>query len=51
MSFTTACSTRGWYEGGQISAKKNCNHVPLSEREQCLENVNQKTYKEYQQEH
>jgi len=51
MSFTTGCSTKSWYEGAQISAKQNCNNAPSSEREQCLKNINQKTYKEYQQEH
>ena len=51
MGFTTGCSTKSWYEGGQISAKQNCNNAPFSEREQCLKNVNQKTFKEYQQEY
>lgn len=51
MSCTTGCSTKSWYEGGQISAKHNCNNTPLSEQEQCLKNINKKTYKEYEQEH
>jgi len=51
MNLATGCSTRSWYEGGQISAKHNCNSAPFSEREQCLKNINKKTYKEYQQEH
>ena len=51
MNCTAGCSTKSWYEGSQISAKHNCNSAPLSEREECLKNVNNKTYTEYQQEH
>ena len=51
MSCATGCSTKSWYEGGQISAKHNCNRAPLSEREECLKNVSNKTYTEYQKEH
>jgi len=50
ISCFSGCSARGWYEGAQISAEHNCNNVPLSEREECLGNVNNKTYIEYQQE-
>ena len=49
MSYFNGCSTRGWYEGAKISAKHNCNSAPLSERDECLNNLNNKTYTEYQQ--
>ncbi len=48
MSYLTGCSTKAWYEGGQNSAKHNCHNQPPSEIDQCLKNLNKKTYKEYQ---
>ena len=51
MSCVSGCTTKSWYEGGQISAEQNCNSAPFSEREQCLKNINKKTYKEYKQVH
>ena len=50
VSFMTGCTAKSWYEGGQISAKHNCHNKPLSEREQCLKNINKKTYEEYEKE-
>lgn len=47
LSCITGCTAKSWYEGGQISAKHNCNKAPLGEREQCLKNINNKTYEEY----
>ena len=48
-SCINGCTTKAWYEGNQINAKHHCNSIPLSEQEQCLKNINNKTYKEYQQ--
>lgn len=48
VSILTGCTTKSFYEGGQIGAKQKCNSQPPSEIEQCLKNLNNKTYKEYQ---
>jgi hypothetical protein len=48
MSHFTGCTTKSFYEGGQIAAKQKCNSQPPSEINQCLENLNKKTYQEYQ---
>lgn len=48
MSCLTGCTTKSWYEGGQIGAKQNCHNKPLNQREQCLKNLNKKTYEEYE---
>lgn len=50
VSCITGCTAKSWYEGGKISAEHNCNKAPLGEREQCLKNINKKTYKEYERE-
>ena len=50
-SCITGCSTKSWYEGGQISAEQNCHNQPLSAQEQCLKNINNKTYKEYKKDY
>jgi hypothetical protein len=47
MSSVAGCSARSWYEGGQLSAEHRCHNMPLSEREQCLQNINNKAYKDY----
>lgn len=43
----TGCTYKSWYQGGQYSAKQNCNHKPASEVDECLKNLNTKTYEEY----
>lgn len=46
--FITGCTAKSWYEGGKTSAKYKCNKAPLTEREECLKNINNKTYEEYE---
>ena len=45
------CSAKPWYEGSKISAEHNCYKAPPSQREECLKNLNNKTYQEYKSEY
>ena len=42
------CSKRAWYDGFKEGAKNNCRNQPESEMERCLENLNKRTYDEYE---
>lgn len=44
------CTSRAWYDGFKEGAKNNCRNQPESERERCLEKLNEKTYEEYEKE-
>lgn len=44
------CTSRTWYDGFKEGAKNNCRNQPESERERCLEKLNEKTYEEYEKE-
>lgn len=44
------CTTQVWYEGVKQGAENNCRSQPPSESERCLENLNKKTYEEYEKE-
>jgi len=46
----SGCTTRAWYEGAKQAAENNCRRQPPSESERCLENLNKKTYDEYEKE-
>lgn len=50
VSCITGCTAKFWYEAGKINAEHNCNKAPFGEHEQCLKNINNKTYKEYEKE-
>jgi len=51
ISLFTGCTTKAWYDGIQYEAKRNCQNQPSSEIDQCLENLNNTTYKKYEKEH
>jgi hypothetical protein len=44
------CTSRTWYEIVKQGAENNCRNQPPSESERCLENLNKKTYEEYEKE-
>ncbi|MDD2770427.1 MAG: hypothetical protein PHT19_17035 [Methylococcus sp.] len=46
----SGCTTKAWYEGTKQGAQNYCHSQPPSERERCLENLNKKTYEEYEKE-
>lgn len=50
MFTLSGCTTQTWYEGVKEGAKNNCRSQPSSEVERCLENLNKKTYEEYEKE-
>jgi hypothetical protein len=50
MAVLTSCTTQAWYEGAKQGAENNCRSQPPSESERCLENLNKKTYEEYEKE-
>jgi hypothetical protein len=50
MFTTSSCTTQAWYEAVKEGAKNNCNNQPPSEAERCLDNLNKKTYEEYEKE-
>ena len=46
----SACTTKELYEHTQLQVKTHCNQKVGVEKEQCLENINEKTYDEYEKE-
>ncbi|BCM26047.1 hypothetical protein [Methyloradius palustris] len=44
------CTTQSWYEGAKRGAENNCRNQPPGESERCLENLNKKSYEEYEKE-
>jgi hypothetical protein len=50
MAIVSACTTQAWYEGAKQGAENQCRQQPPSEMERCLENMNKKTYDEYEKE-
>lgn len=44
------CTSQSWYEGVKRGAENNCRNQPPSEVDRCLENLNKKTYEEYEKE-
>jgi hypothetical protein len=46
----TACSSKQLYNHTKTQVEINCNHKIGVEREQCLETINTKPYKEYEAE-
>ena len=46
----SGCTTQAWYEGAKQGAENNCRSQPPSESERCLEDLNKKTYEEYEKE-
>jgi hypothetical protein len=46
----SGCTTQAWYEGAKRGAENNCRSQPPSETDRCLENLNKKTYEEYEKE-
>jgi len=46
----TGCSAKELYDAGKASRKQNCERLPVSEREQCFKEINNKSYKEYERE-
>ena len=50
MLAISGCTTQAWYESVKQGAGNNCRRQPPSESERCLENLNKKTYEEYEKE-
>lgn len=50
MMAVSGCTTHAWYESVRQGAENNCRSQPPSESERCLENLNKKTYDEYEKE-
>jgi hypothetical protein len=50
MSTLAGCTTQAWYEGVKQGAENNCRNQPPSEIDRCLENLNKKSYEEYEKE-
>jgi hypothetical protein len=50
MLVISSCTTQAWYESVKQGAENNCRKQPPSESERCLENLNKKTYDEYEKE-
>ena len=50
FAITMGCTRQAWYEGAKMGAENNCRRQPASEAERCLENLNKKTYEEYEKE-
>ncbi|MBF5038841.1 hypothetical protein INP77_04975 [Methylophilus sp. 13] len=46
----SGCTSQSWYEGVKRGAENNCRNQPPSEVDRCLENLNKKTYEEYEKE-
>lgn len=46
----SACSSKELYDHTQRQVEINCNNKVGAEKEQCLENINRKPYKEYEAE-
>lgn len=46
----SGCTTQAWYESVKQGAENNCRKQPPIESERCLENLNKKTYEEYDKE-
>ena len=44
------CTTQSWYEGAKRGAENNCRNQSPDESERCLENLNKKSYEEYEKE-
>lgn len=44
------CTTQAWYDGAKQAAENNCRSQPSTEMERCLENLNKKSYDEYEKE-
>ncbi len=44
------CTMQSWYEGAKRGAENNCRNQPPGESERCLENLNKKSYEEYEKE-
>lgn len=44
------CTTETWYKGFQQSAENRCRNQPPGESQRCLDDLNRKTYSDYEQE-
>jgi hypothetical protein len=50
VNTVAGCSTQAWYDGAKQAAENNCRTQPSTEMERCLENLNKKSYDEYEKE-
>jgi len=46
----SGCTTQSWYEGAKLGAENSCRNQPQAESDRCLENLNKKSYEEYEKE-
>jgi hypothetical protein len=44
------CTTETWYEGFKQSSESRCRNQPPGESQRCLEELNKKSYQEYEKE-
>lgn len=44
------CTTETWYKGFQQSSESRCRNQPPGESQRCLDDLNRKTYSEYEKE-
>ncbi|HLO64483.1 MAG TPA: hypothetical protein VK165_16105 [Azonexus sp.] len=44
------CTTETWYQGFQQSSENRCRNQPPGESQRCLDDLNRKTYSEYEKE-
>lgn len=44
------CTTETWYDGFKRSAESRCRNQPPGESQRCLEELNKKSYSEYEKE-
>lgn len=44
------CTTEAWYEGFKQSAESRCRNQPPGESQKCLDELNKKSYSEYEKE-
>ena len=44
------CTTESWYKGFQQSSESRCRNQPPGESQRCLDDLNRKSYSEYEKE-
>lgn len=50
ISVLAGCTAEAWYEGFKQSSESRCRNQPPGESQRCLEELNKKSYQEYEKE-
>lgn len=50
LCLVSGCTTKELYNSTQIQNKASCNKEVGSERERCLQQINEKSYEDYEKE-